>query len=222
MQQKGYIRQHTSVRLPESQPCVPLMTRRYARHGPTSSRVLPRQRSRDLDDMIEVVRDPGREELAQRNRSELRMASRPVEIGVCHAQCCQLTHIVAAQCRELVEQAVERASSRYFELGKAIELVERPALAVVEDDARARHPVGELAVDQVADDVEGAPRLAAFVALTQSSGRPRSKLSSVFGVRSRTAMASAIAKERRVCAVCGMLATAASTMPRFVLGVDVL
>jgi len=31
--------------------------------------------------MIEVVRDPGREELAQRDRSELGMAALPVEIG---------------------------------------------------------------------------------------------------------------------------------------------
>ena len=75
----------------------------------------------------------------------------------------QLAQVARAQRRELVEQAVERAALRQLELREAIELVEGARLAVLEDDPRPRHPVGLLAVNQVADDVERAPRLAAFV-----------------------------------------------------------
>ena len=42
---------------------------------------------------------------------------------------------------------------------------------MLEDDARPRNPVGLLAVNQVADDVERAPRLAAFVAEDEAVGQ---------------------------------------------------
>ena len=103
LQQKGYIRRHTSVRLPETgggQPVYRVAPRAISGQSGARSAlcaaddaqigapranfvtVLSRQRSRDLDDMIEVVRDPGREKLPQRDRSELGMTSLPVEIGV--------------------------------------------------------------------------------------------------------------------------------------------
>src|SRR5437016_5549498 len=45
-------------------------------------RVLPRQHSRDLHNVIEVVRDPRGEELAQCHRAELRMPPATIEVRI--------------------------------------------------------------------------------------------------------------------------------------------
>ena len=55
--------------------------------------------------MIEVVRHPRGEELAQRHDAELRVPSAAVEIGLRQAQRRQLAEVLSPQRRELVEQA---------------------------------------------------------------------------------------------------------------------
>ena len=72
---------------------------------------------------------------------------------------------------ELVEELRQRSALRHRELRKAIELLEGSGLAGLMDDSGARYPVGALAVDQVSDDVEGAPRVAAFVGCDPTLGQ---------------------------------------------------
>jgi hypothetical protein len=63
--------------------------------------------------------------------------------------------------------ATERA------MAQAVEWLERPRGAVLEDDPRARDPVRLLAVIQVADDVERAPGAFAFVRDEPGLGQSR-------------------------------------------------
>ena len=91
------------------------------------------------------------------------MSAVTVEVGVGQPQRRQLAEVFLAQRRELVEQAGQRSALRHRDLREAIELVEGPRLAALQDDSGAGDPVGSLAMDQVSDDIEGAPCLATFV-----------------------------------------------------------
>ncbi len=75
----------------------------------------------------------------------------------------RLVEVAAAERGELVEEAVECPSGGLLELREPVELVKRPRVTVLEDDLRARHPVGQLTVDEMADDIVGAPGLASLV-----------------------------------------------------------
>src|SRR5262245_23089466 len=74
--------------------------------------------------------------------------------------------------RELVEQALDRAALREFELRESIERLEGGAVAVLEDEPGARQPVGLFAVNEVAEDVERAPTLAALMPGDPAGGQP--------------------------------------------------
>jgi hypothetical protein len=52
---------------------------------------------------------------------------------------------------------LQRFALTLFFLRKAVEGIECASFAVFEDDARAHHPVGALADDQVAHDIERTP-----------------------------------------------------------------
>jgi hypothetical protein len=80
--------------------------------------------------VIEIVRDPGGEELAQRHDAEFGVRPATIEVCVRQPERGQLAQGVLPCARELVEQAVQRASLRPAELREAIEPVERPCLAV--------------------------------------------------------------------------------------------
>jgi len=113
--------------------------------------------------VIEIVRHPCRQELAQRHDAELRVTTRTVEVRIGQAQRRQLAEIGLAQRREFLEQTGQRSSFRHRELREAIERVEGPPLAVLQDDPDARHPVGSLTMDQVSDDIERTPGFAPFM-----------------------------------------------------------
>jgi hypothetical protein len=55
-------------------------------------------------------------------------------------------------------------------LREAVEGIEGPGFSVFEDDARPRHPVGALAYDKVADNVECAPGVISFVGMSPDVG----------------------------------------------------
>src|SRR6266850_7211740 len=136
------------------------------------------------------------------------MTPATVEVVGAQMQRFERSQVFPAQRRELVEQARERSSFRFHKLREAIELLEWLRLAVVEDEAGTRDPVGPFAVNQVPDDVERAPGVATFVfAATHPSGRPRTSASSVEGVRDRTAIASSMTNGRRVRSGCVVIFT---------------
>src|SRR6185503_8611433 len=89
--------------------------------------------------------------------------STAIEVRVAQAHRREVAQALPPQRRELVEQDRQRLSLGFSELRESIERLERACLALLQDDSRARYPVGPLAVNQVADDVEGTPGLAAFV-----------------------------------------------------------
>src|SRR5581483_6591215 len=60
---------------------------------------------------------------------------------------------------------------RLADVSAADERLERPGLAELEDHADARDPVVAFAVDQMADDVERRPGVAAFVRLRPGIGQ---------------------------------------------------
>src|SRR5689334_20875424 len=99
--------------------------------------------------MREVVSRPRGEELPQRDDAEDRMDPAPVEIGAGEPPAAQRLEIPGPQGRELPQQLRQRPSRALALLGEAIVAIERPRLAVLADDERARDPVGLLAVDQV-------------------------------------------------------------------------
>src|SRR5262249_59600728 len=104
--------------------------------------VLTRQHTRNLDDVIEVVRHPGGEELTERHDAERGVSPSAIEVGVRQAQGFQVAQVVPAQRRELVQQARERSPLRRGELREPIELVEYVRLTVLQNDSDPGHPVG--------------------------------------------------------------------------------
>lgn len=113
--------------------------------------------------MVEIVSGPCREQLPQRDDAELRVRSAAIEIALGQLERGQIAEVLLSERSELVEKARERASPGQIELRKAIEFVERTGLTVLENDLRARHPVGVLAMNQVPHHVVRAPRLATFI-----------------------------------------------------------
>ena len=119
-----------------------------------------REHPRDLRDVIEIVDHPRGEQLPERDGAERRMPAAAIEIGGGEAKRLDPGYVLSTQSRELVEQARQASSPRRLELCKADELVERRGFAGIEDPECSRQPIGPLAVDQVTDDVEGAPGVA--------------------------------------------------------------
>jgi len=112
---------------------------------------------RDLTQVTEIMRDPGREQLSEGDRAELGMASASAEVSRGQPERSQPSEVGLPKRLERVEQHVERFSTRGLELRKAVERGERARLASGEDDLKPRHPVGPLTMDQVADNVERRP-----------------------------------------------------------------
>jgi len=141
--------------------------------GPRSDclAVLVRHAPRDLVMVSQVVRRPGGEQLAERDRAENRMGAATVKCRGGEIESAQGREVLAPETRELVEQLVERLPGARPLLREAIVAIERTRLAVLEDDAGARDPVGLLAVDQVPDHVEGAERLRPFGAARPCVGQ---------------------------------------------------
>src|SRR4051812_11824840 len=91
------------------------------------------------------------------------MQSRSAERGLVDPQGRELTHIGLTETSELVKEIRQRLSRRLPELCEAIERIERDRVAMNENPPDARHPVRPLAVDKMAEDVDGVPGVAAFV-----------------------------------------------------------
>ncbi len=85
------------------------------------------------------------------------MVSSPRPVFVPQIQRLQRGQILVSQAGEIVQELLQRLFSTLFELREAVEGIKWPGFAFFEDDPQARYPVGALADDQVAHDVERAP-----------------------------------------------------------------
>jgi hypothetical protein len=72
---------------------------------------------------------------------------------------------------ELVEQTLQRSSRGQLELSQAIEGIERACFAMFENQPGPWHPVRALAMNQVTDDVEGAPGVRSLVCCDPAVGQ---------------------------------------------------
>ena len=73
--------------------------------------------------------------------------------------------------RKLIQQLIQRFALALFELRKAIKTIKGPRLTLFENDLCTRNPVGAFAHDQMADDIEGAPTVFAFVLTCPNVGK---------------------------------------------------
>jgi hypothetical protein len=147
------------------------MILKCAVQGPTSS-VYCRPITRAIwMTWIEIVGDPGGEELAQGDRPELGVLPASIEVGRLERERFQRSDVGGAEARELVEELVQRLPARGLLLSESVEGLERALIAGFEDHARARHPVGLLAVDQMPHDVERSERIGALVAMEPGVGQ---------------------------------------------------
>src|SRR2546422_7285609 len=112
--------------------------------------------------MVEIVRDPGCQELAQCHNAELRMTPAAIEIRRAHVERSQLPEIRLSERREVVEKIGQRPSGRRPKLGEPIESLERARLTVLQNDFRTWNPIGPLAVNEMSDDIERTPCVDAF------------------------------------------------------------
>jgi hypothetical protein len=125
--------------------------------------VLVSENAGDLMEMGQIVRGPGGEQLTQGNDAERGMASALFQIGGLQVERAQLFEICGAEAREVVQSFGDRYVLTLAREAFSIEGLEGAGFTEFEDHFCAGHPVGALAVDKVADGIEGAPCLAAFV-----------------------------------------------------------
>src|SRR5208282_3415767 len=111
---------------------------------------------------------PGGQQLRERDDSEGGMASAPSEIFRPQIQCAEFGQAVAPHARKFIQQLPERLTFALSRLSPTVEGLERARLAKLQNHFRARHPVGAVTVNQMANDIEGAPGVFTFI-----SQRPR-------------------------------------------------
>src|SRR5690606_38723026 len=106
--------------------------------------------------MPEVVRDPGSQQLRERDGAELRVLALERQLVRRQRPRAQRFELCRAKPRELIKQLRQRTALASAVLREPVVGLEAAVVALGEDHARARDPVDELAVDQMADVVEGA------------------------------------------------------------------
>jgi hypothetical protein len=118
-------------------------------------RVLARHDPYHLADVPQIVCHPRRKMLPHRHDAELWMASSPIQIRFGQPKRVQRNEVLASEAGEFIQQFVERTASGNLEHRVAIEGRKRDRVAMPKNVLDTRHPVGALAVNQVADDIEG-------------------------------------------------------------------
>src|SRR5271165_6381540 len=75
----------------------------------------------------------------------------------------QLNQIFRSYAGELIQQLRQHPALNFPHMPPAIEGVEGPRHAKLQDDPRPRNPIGALALNQMTDDIERGPGVFAFV-----------------------------------------------------------
>jgi hypothetical protein len=93
--------------------------------------------------------------LPHRYDAELGMATSPIQIRFGEPKRVQRDEVLASEAGEFIQQFVERTAFGNLEHRVAIEGRKRDRVAMPKNVLDTRHPVGALAVNQAADDIEG-------------------------------------------------------------------
>jgi hypothetical protein len=116
----------------------------------------------DLNDVREVVRGPGGDQLAHGDGAEGGVGALEIELIGTKIERDETGEAGMAGGGEFVEELWERLAGAIAKLGFAVEGFEGPGGSVLENDFQARDPVCVFAVDEVADDDLRAPGAGAF------------------------------------------------------------
>ena len=137
---------------------------RHKAPGADGVAVLEGNNAGDLVQMGEVMPGPGGEQLGQSHYAQGRVMSAPFEILRTQIQGTQRVQVAGAKTGKLIQHRLEGLAVALAQVRPTIEGRKGLRLASFEDDSGARHPVGAFGVNQVADDLEGAPGVFAFIA----------------------------------------------------------
>jgi CubicO group peptidase (beta-lactamase class C family) len=144
------------------------------------------------------------------------MQPAPAELVGAQMPAAHLGHVPGTDVRELVEQLRHRLALDRRHMPPAVEWPEWLRIARFQDQARPRHPVRVLAMDEMAHDVERTPRLVAFIPSrpgvgeiaekrVERGGRSTQQGERVFEMMRHTPLS--------YCAVCVLAACAPATPP---------
>lgn len=131
---------------------------------PHRFKVLPGHHPRQLMQVVQVMSGPGCEQLRQCHRPKNRVESPAIEVPGDKRKSAKLGKAFPARFRERVQQPIKRLALAFPHMSPAIKRRKRRRFAVLQNPFGTRNPVGALAMDEVADDIERAPRFVAFVA----------------------------------------------------------
>ena len=114
--------------------------------------------------MPKIVCYPRREQLSERDLAKIGMLAGERKLIIAQIPIAKRCDVLRAQRTKFIEQLLDGPAPIPLEMPEAIEGDKSPPGLSVENDARPLNPVGLLAIDEVTDDVESAPRFRAFVA----------------------------------------------------------
>src|SRR5438093_1417180 len=147
--------------IPRLLPNVSLKHPEVRGPGTDGFSVRARHRPRDLSYVRQVVYHPGGKQLTHRHRAQLRMLASQLEIVLLQIPAPQRCHVSRSEAIKFLQQVFQRSLG--FQFGETIEWIESAIRPLLQDDPRARDPVGSLAVYQVPDDLSRTPGIRALI-----------------------------------------------------------
>lgn len=147
--------------------------------GQPGTHFVPQRRGKRacrLRDVTEVVGDPGGKELPERDGAQLGMFAGERKLARGEAPGTYGFEILLTEPGELIEQVGQGSAAIAFDVAEPIEWLEPAIGALHQDDPGPRDPVRFLAVDQVADHVEGTPLTGGPASRRDGGGHVRQQL----------------------------------------------
>src|ERR1041384_1599165 len=93
------------------------------------------------------------------------MRSPALKIRRLKTQRAQISDVVGAQAREFIQQLRQRLAFAFSLLAQSVKGIERAALSKFDNSSSPIHPIRPLTVDQVADNIEGAPGFTTLISM---------------------------------------------------------
>jgi hypothetical protein len=147
------------------------MIGRYSRQGPTASVYCFAIVFHDLSEVVEVMDDPCREELAKCHCPKVGMHGGAIQVLRSDSRI-QLNQIRRPNLLESIQHRRDLPTTESFEPCFPVNGLEDASRAMVEDQPSAVHPVALLDVKEVPHDLVGRPRVESFVTCGPVFGQP--------------------------------------------------
>ena len=118
---------------------------------------------RDLVQMGQVMNRPSRQQFRESDDSEGRMSPAACEICLRQIQGTEFAQVLRPQASKFIQQLSQRFALALSCVSKTVKGVKRTTLAKVQHHPGSRHPIRALAVNEMADDIEGVPGIFTFI-----------------------------------------------------------